>query len=158
MRPCFGAAAQAFDAEFELVVAVHPAREQAGIGLRHRLFGVERALGMPLAVAEVVHVAFAVLDLLDGLVAPLDADAFARAEHRTQQRRRAQRIHAHHAGAGEDDLDLATGQAQHRAQAQFGLGAGKPALAGGKQHARLHSGERDSTRPRPAGPNLSARA
>ena len=55
-------------------------------------------------------------------------------------------------------LDLATGQAQHRAQAQFGLGAGKPALAGGKKHVRLHSGEGDSTRPRPDGPNLSGPA
>ena len=152
MRARFGAAAQAFHPELELVVAIHPARQQARIGLRHRLFGVERAFGVPLAVAQVVHVAFAVLDLFDGLVAALDAHALAGAEHGAQQRRRAQGVHAHHAGAGEYDLHLAAGQAQHRAQAKFGLGAGEPALAGGKKHVWLHSGEGDSTAPRQAGP------
>src|SRR5690606_30015432 len=110
-------------------VAVDPARKQPGIRLRHRLLGVELALGVAVVAAVVVQQASALFDPFDELVGAADPDPFAGPEPGPQQRRRTQGVHAHHPAAGEDDLHLAPGEAKHRAQAQLGFGTGEPALA-----------------------------
>ena len=116
--------------ELELVVAVDAARQQPRIGLRYRLLGVELAFRMH-GVAAVVDDQFALaFGAAHGLVLAADAHALAGAEHRAQQRRRAERVHAHDAAAGEHDLHLAPGEPHHGAEPQLGFGAGEPALAG----------------------------
>ena len=130
MRTRLGTTVQHFAAQFEAVVAVEAASQQAGIGLRYRLFGIEFALGKTIGAAEIPDQATVHLEAFDDLADAIHLHAVARAKGGAQQGRTADRVVAQHARAREYDLDLATGKPQHGAEAEFGFGATEPALSG----------------------------
>jgi len=129
MRARGRAPLQHLAAQFEAVVAVEAAREQARIGLRDRLLGIELAFGEAVASAPVVDEAFAFLQPLDDAADAVHAHAVAGAEGCAQQRAAADGVVAQRARAGEHQLHLPAGEAHHGTQSEFGLRAAEPALS-----------------------------
>ena len=124
-----GAPLQCFPTQLEAIVAVHAPRHQARVGLRHRLLGVEFALGMAARAALVAQQPVGQFDPFDDLGRTADLDAIARPERGAQQGRAADRVHAQRVGTRKHDLHLAAMHAQYRAQPQLRLGTAEPALS-----------------------------
>ena len=92
MRARQGAAFERFAAQLETVVAIHAPGQQAGVGLRYRLFGIEFAFVVGEAVAVVAQQAVAVVDAFDQFAVAVYAHAVAGAERRAHQRRLADSV------------------------------------------------------------------
>jgi hypothetical protein len=123
-----GAAAQRFQAQFEMAGRIGTAADQAVVGLADGLLVVELAFFHLATFAAVDQQAFAHVHAFDQEGNALAGDALAGAELGADQWRGIHRVGPQHASLGEQHLHAASLDAQYGAETELGLGGGDPAL------------------------------